>query len=200
MSSLLIPYLLLVVSYYKTVRTHPGTCVDYQPHCSENEKQEAIERETYGKEKNFKIVDIGYPCRYCIYVPINCIVGIILHISNIVSIVRDPNTSKSVHALNISLSLSSTVIMFSMGIAVTSLLWHHISMILINTTSIENIEKMRYSCLSHHKAPEFPIYDKGTYQNIQEVMGKNICEWFIPITSTHKSIIDDNPIGIEIGK
>ena len=58
-------YIFLIQSFYKVTTTKPGFCKNYEPNCSEEDKQKAIERETFGKEKHFKIVDIGYPCRYC---------------------------------------------------------------------------------------------------------------------------------------
>ena len=67
---ILLPYFVLMVvfmigSYYKAVTAPIMKCIGYNPNCTEEEKQEAIERETFGREHRFKVVDIGYPARYC---------------------------------------------------------------------------------------------------------------------------------------
>ncbi|BFU20209.1 palmitoyltransferase PFA3, putative [Entamoeba histolytica HM-3:IMSS] len=229
-------FILMSVSYYKAVTTKPGKCINFQPKCSEEEKQQAIERETFGKEHGFKIVDIGYPTRYCTYcksfrsersyhckkcgccvlrrdhhcpwigqcvglnnhryfmqflyyLPINGFTGMIIQIWYLVKQMQtglgDPSPG---NVFFIIFSLISAMIMFAMSCAVASLTYHYSYLLLKNMSSMEDIELVRYECLSHHKAPHFPSYDIGALKNWQSIMGTSFLSWTCPWYNENKEL------------
>ncbi|ELP94414.1 zinc finger protein DHHC domain containing protein, putative [Entamoeba invadens IP1] len=222
-------FVFMMTAYYKVVNTHPGKCVGYEPNCSEEEKKKAIERANFCKERGFKLVDIGYPARYCVYcqafrcersyhckkcdccimkrdhhcpwtgqcigtynlryfiqflmlLPSNALFGAIINITYMskvfTSVMEQPTLF---FGISVVVSLFAVVMMIAMGIAVFSLGVHHILLVLSNTTSMEEIEKDRYDCLSHDKAPVFPSYSLSKSSNWKEVMGSTVFEWFCPL-------------------
>ncbi|EDR24147.1 hypothetical protein EDI_245040 [Entamoeba dispar SAW760] len=83
-------------------------------------------------------------------------------------------------------SLISAMIMFSMSCAVASLAYHYSYLLSKNMSSMEDIELVRYECLSHHKAPHFPNYDNGTLKNWQSIMGVSFLSWICPWYNENK--------------
>ncbi|ELP94145.1 zinc finger protein DHHC domain containing protein, putative [Entamoeba invadens IP1] len=233
----------LVFAYYKAVTTDPGRCVGYNPNKSEEDKKAAIERETFGKEKGFKIVDIGYPVRYCttcqgfrcerayhckkcgscikkrdhcpwisqcvgennlryfvqflMLVPLNCLFGVLIQIGYIIKMLAGFGKGEySADVFFMIIAVVITIIMFSMGFAVATLMVNHVGMVLENTTSMEEIEKTRYDYLTHDKAPFFPSYSTTKYRNWKEVMGGNVLVWLIPFFANPNSTESKNTVDV----
>ena len=63
---LFIYFVFLVGSYYKAVTVKSHQTKDYIPECSDKEKQFAISRAEVCKEYKLKLMDVGYPARYCL--------------------------------------------------------------------------------------------------------------------------------------
>ena len=239
-------FVLMAGSYYKAVTTPPMKCVGYEPDCTEQEKQEAIERETFGKEHKFKVVDIGYPARYCyhckgfkcerayhckkckacvlrrdhhcpwigqcvgqhnyryflqflIYLPWNCINGIIIVLWSLFKdfkdTVHEPHPASIIFSM---ISLFTLIILFGFGFSVMMLTITYFHTALINVTSMEDVEHDRYESLSHHKAPSLPSYDKGMFNNWKEYMGETFWSWVSPFASDgRENLNNDVTISLE---
>ena len=57
---------LVLTAYFKTVTAKPQPTSHYVPPCSPEERDAAIARAVFAKERGFKVVDVGYPARYCL--------------------------------------------------------------------------------------------------------------------------------------